>query len=473
MITVGFSTRKHNQPYIDYIQNTVMYKNVEIIEKINNGDKSLSQVYNEIIDESSHDIVVLIHDDLEFDTKNWGDKILKTFQKNNEYGIIGLAGSKYLPETSKWWEVPNTMYGIVNHKHQGKKWTSTYSPHSNSIIDTVLLDGLFLALDKTKIKEKFDETIPGFHFYDLGFTVKNFLSDVKIGVTTSVRVTHLSIGQTNQQWEDNRILFSEKYKNILPIDITKKNRSETFIFCHDQNLILDFEKNQKFKNLNNYTYVFLGYNDIEKIIDLPNLIVARNLKFNIENYPLFTSFTGWYALWKNNLINSDFVNMFEYDVILDNKFEQHHSRFYEKNVEMIGYVPFPMSNMHFINYDRWVEYIIPAIKQIYKFDIKRHFNIILSTNPQSLWSSTSNTTFRKDIFEEYMKWMEPIIPFIKDTETSGHAHERSITFFVHQKKKKQILTKDLLRHLQLDSHKTQGHQVDETESHKLLINNIK
>lgn len=95
MITIGFSTRKHNQDYIDYIQKTSMFKEVEIIEKVNNGDKSLSQVYNEIINESSNDIIVLLHDDLEFDTKNWGDKLLKGFQKNPEYGIVGKEQSFY------------------------------------------------------------------------------------------------------------------------------------------------------------------------------------------------------------------------------------------------------------------------------------------------------------------------------------------------------------------------------------------
>ena len=167
MITVGFSTREHNQDYIDYIQKTVMYKDVEIIEKVNNGEKSLSQTYNEIIDESSNDIVVLIHDDLEFDTKNWGDKLLKCFNKNPEFSILGLAGTKYLPSSGRWWDVPENMFGIVNHKHEGKKWTSSYSKNLNqSVEETVIVDGLFIAFNKTKIKHKFDESVEGFHFYD-------------------------------------------------------------------------------------------------------------------------------------------------------------------------------------------------------------------------------------------------------------------------------------------------------------------
>ena len=57
----------------------------EVIQKINNGEKSLSVVYNEIISESKNDIVVLCHDDLYFDTKSWGKKVSKLLQASN-YG---------------------------------------------------------------------------------------------------------------------------------------------------------------------------------------------------------------------------------------------------------------------------------------------------------------------------------------------------------------------------------------------------
>ena len=199
MITIGFSTREDNPKYIEYLQKTCMYKQVEIIQKINNGEKSLSEVYNEIIDESTNEIVVLLHDDLEFDTKNWGDKLLKVFEKNPEYSILGLAGTKYLDQSAKWWTVPATMFGIVNHKHEGKKWTSTYSPDmGQKVEETIIIDGLFIAIKKSEIKHMFDTQIPGFHFYDLGFSLPNHLDGVKVGVTSFVRVTHLSIGQTNQ-----------------------------------------------------------------------------------------------------------------------------------------------------------------------------------------------------------------------------------------------------------------------------------
>ena len=103
MITIGYSTRKNNPEYQEILKKSCGLKNVEIIEIVNDGVMSLPEAYNKILKESSNNIVVLCHDDLEFDTNNWGNKLLKHYSKNPEYGIIGMAGSKYLPESSKWW----------------------------------------------------------------------------------------------------------------------------------------------------------------------------------------------------------------------------------------------------------------------------------------------------------------------------------------------------------------------------------
>ena len=234
MITIGYSTRKTNPEFIDYLQKTSMYKEVEIIEKVNNGEKSLSQVYNEILNESKHDIVVLCHDDIEFDTNKWGDKLLKIFSKNPEYGIIGVAGTTDLVN-GRWWTIKKSMNGIVSHKHEGKKWTNYYSQDQNDKIkDVVVIDGLFICVDKRKLKHSFDESFDGFHFYDLAFCFPNYLDGVKIGLTTSIRLTHLSVGQTNEQWEINKLKFEEKYKDSLPVRLTdNKTPEEKLIFNPD------------------------------------------------------------------------------------------------------------------------------------------------------------------------------------------------------------------------------------------------
>ena len=222
MITIGFSTRKIDDNFVELLKKSSGISNPEIIPVENNGQFSLTEVYNKILNDSKNDIVILCHDDIYFDSKNWGQKILNHFKRNPDYGVLGLAGSTQLPSSAKWWEDFSKMRGIVNHEHGGKKWESKYSPSlGNQIDDTVLVDGLFIVINKNNIKKNFNEEIKGFHFYDVDFSFRNFIDDVKIGVMYDVRVTHKSIGETNEQWEKNREVFAEKYKDILPVKIKR------------------------------------------------------------------------------------------------------------------------------------------------------------------------------------------------------------------------------------------------------------
>lgn len=268
MITIGFSTRKHNQEYIDYLQKTSGLKNVEVIQKVNNGEKSLSTVYNEILSESKNDIVVLCHDDLEFDTKEWGRRLLKHFDKS-DFGVLGVAGTTEIPESGMWWQDKRKMIGIVNHKHEGKKWESKYSKSwGDEINECCFVDGLFIAINKPKLKEGFDESVDGFHFYDVHFSVNNFLKGVKIGVIYNIRLTHLSIGQTNQKWEENRKIFEENYKDNLPIK---------------SNLNIDYTiKDFKFLKKYNLKIIINSSDDIEHTKRVLNKITS----FNIPNYSI-------------------------------------------------------------------------------------------------------------------------------------------------------------------------------------------
>jgi pyruvyltransferase len=228
MITIGFSSKKVDNNFVEYIRKSCGLQKVEIIPFENPGTHSLSEAYNIILEQSSNDIVVLCHDDIYFEKDNWGNKVLKHFKRNSEYGIIGAAGSKYMPRSGKWWEVQTEMFGIVNHEHEGKKWTSKYSESKdNKLDDTVIVDGLFIAINKKNIKKTFNTDVTGFHFYDVDFCFRNFIEGVKVGVFYDIRITHKSIGMTNEQWELNRQQFAKTYEDKLPIllptTFSKKN----------------------------------------------------------------------------------------------------------------------------------------------------------------------------------------------------------------------------------------------------------
>lgn len=217
MITAVYCTRESNPKHTsEIIKSSGLGKHIEVIEIVNNGE-ALTKAYNRGLAQAKNDIVVFLHDDIEFDNTGWGNKILKHFENNPEFGILGLAGTTDLPETGRWWDDRSKMVGIVNHKNEGKKWESRYSKSwNNEITEVITVDGLFFAVHRGRINNTFDENIEGFHFYEIDFVFGNYISGVKVGVMYNIRVTHRSVGMTNQQWEDNRLKFIEKYSNHLP-----------------------------------------------------------------------------------------------------------------------------------------------------------------------------------------------------------------------------------------------------------------
>jgi hypothetical protein len=251
---------------------------------------------------------------------------LKLFSKNNDYGIIGLAGTTWLPKSGMWWEDRTKMFGIVNHKQGEKKWESKYSNSlENNLKSVILVDGLFIAINKTKIKKSFDESVEGFHMYDVNFCVRNFLNNVKIGVTTNIRVTHLSVGMTNDQWEKNRNIFAEKYEEKLPLKVKfDKNDILKILFITD-NLVNNSFLSKILELDNNMTKHILINKSTKDSLKLCN---KKNISvFDKKNIPGLKIGDGKWLINNNGKLEpsqKDFLynisNIF-YDIIISDSLE--------------------------------------------------------------------------------------------------------------------------------------------------------
>jgi glycosyltransferase involved in cell wall biosynthesis len=196
------------------------HPNTEILMYENDGQMSLTQVYNKGLKESVNDIVVFMHDDLILETPNMTPKIVKLFEKHPNYGIIGIAGTDKLT-SGMWWQNRENMFGVVGHIHEGKRHVNHYSKgvFNDVLKDVVIVDGLFFMVRKSLLKKEFNEQFEGFHFYDISFCVENQFEGVKIGLTTKLGVTHKSVGITNKQWEKNKLLFEALFEKRLPLTI--------------------------------------------------------------------------------------------------------------------------------------------------------------------------------------------------------------------------------------------------------------
>ena len=218
-ITIVYSTREKNQEYINHVRKMFSHPKNQILIYENKNEFSLTELYNKGIDESVNNIICYIHDDLVLDSNNITKRLNRLFDTHPSYGVIGLAGTDIL-SNGMWWSDSTKMYGQVKHMHEGKIHRNDYSgTFGDTLKEVVTIDGLFFAIDKSKIKHRFDEDFKEFHFYDLSFCVPNFLDGVKIGVTTKILVTHLSIGETNKQWDKNKLFFEAKYYQSFPITV--------------------------------------------------------------------------------------------------------------------------------------------------------------------------------------------------------------------------------------------------------------
>lgn len=219
-VSVVIPTREIDENYLKHVSKMFSHPKTEIIVYENNGEKSLPQIYNQGLNESTNDIVVFMHDDLILETSNITPKIIKLFDKHLDYGIIGLAGTDNLL-SGMWWQDRTSMYGVVGHENEGKRHVNHYSKgdYSEKLKEVVVIDGLFMMIHKGRIKHKFNEQFEGFHFYDLPICLENHLNGVKVGVTTKIRVTHKSIGMVNKKWEKNKLLFEALYESNFPLTL--------------------------------------------------------------------------------------------------------------------------------------------------------------------------------------------------------------------------------------------------------------
>ena len=243
-IIVVFSSHlgdEKNNEFIDHIHKTIGVKH-DVVCYTNYNQYSLSEIYNKAIDEYKSDdvIMVFLHPDLIIKINNWGKILLNHFNHSN-YSIIGIAGSSYM--SGVWWSDPSKMVGVVEHSDNLNTWVSEYSNEFNGIRPVLTIDGLFMAFDPNKIKCKFNENYGKFHYYDQAFALDNYLALCNIGVITSIRVLHKSVGQVNESWEENRLKFVKEY--ALPMRHVSEDKLRVLICCQ-------FFKNYTGSEMSNY-----------------------------------------------------------------------------------------------------------------------------------------------------------------------------------------------------------------------------
>jgi len=219
-ITLGYCSQKDDQQFFEEKITKNCGCDIDIFPMI--GYDSICKAYNEVIEESENDLIVLCHNDINILTNNWGIIINDIFDRHEELAIIGNVGSNKF-DGEGWLGKNAVALGclIQNYKLQAKSNSLLiFSPQfiNDDYVRSTTIDGMFIAFKKSRIKERFDENIEGFHYYDICFALDNYLKNVVVGVTCKLLIEHNSEGFFNQQWHDlHDGYIKDKYNKILPI----------------------------------------------------------------------------------------------------------------------------------------------------------------------------------------------------------------------------------------------------------------
>ena len=245
----------------------------EIIKIDNTVEQlSLTQAYNKGAKKSQFPNLVFVHEDVEFMNSCWDESLLKLLE-NNEIGLIGIAGSTYLPSTPSGWYLPDEKHNKV-FIHQGFKYKKApvrFDNQGEDLTPVYLLDGVFLAMRKDVwIEFPFNERLRGFHAYDVDIC-QRVCSKYQNLFTKQIELFHKSEGKVDKSYFEALI----NYKSFFwQYKYNKRNKELEFSILKSLYLQLRvyYSRNESKEKLKHYVKVnsigLIKYLNFNKLIEL-------------------------------------------------------------------------------------------------------------------------------------------------------------------------------------------------------------
>ena len=223
----------------------------EIIQQWNPGIIGICEAYNKGAEKAKYENLLFIHEDVLFETDDWGKTLIDYLQIDN-IGCIGVAGaSKKTRFPIAWWDFKDYVKRNYN---QADNRNTKSKPRLNKVSEIKLIDGVFIAVQKKVWKEinfNSSENI-SFHGYDIEFSL-DVSKKHQNYIIPDIIITHYSEGSPNKDWfleliriynknkkySDNLKLEESYYsielflKYMRSFDLSKKEKMKYFSYFYN------------------------------------------------------------------------------------------------------------------------------------------------------------------------------------------------------------------------------------------------
>jgi hypothetical protein len=188
---------------------------------------------------------------------------------------------------------------------------------------------------------------------------------------------------------------------------------KSFIFAHSQEIIERAISEDRYRALDNVQYVLVGDGQCSN----DSVLVARDQKYNVEQYDNACAYSGWIMLAKNNYIdNDDFVYLFEYDTIVSESVGLIQD-------EVVGFFALPSSHYMFFDWQ-------PELKEGVHKIINGIWHDADSLFKLQYVPMTSNMAMKGKWLKVIAMELENALSIIGDSPFLGHILERLVVFIL-------------------------------------------
>ncbi|EJL67642.1 glycosyltransferase [Chryseobacterium populi] len=232
----------------------------EIIKIDNPGLMGICEAYNKGAEKARFDCLLFTHEDILFNTGSWGERLIKHLDVPHS-GIIGLAGSSYVPVAPSSWTV-SEKYNSVNILQGNKKNTDSYliKTTKENRNPVYAVDGVFLAIKRENFNQyKFDDALKGFHGYDLDLSLR-VSKHLQNYVIDDILIQHFSSGNLDKKWLDANITVKQKTGSRFQRKIDRKTEEKVFLsFLYKYFEYYPVDKKNILFTLKFYPYKYLSF----------------------------------------------------------------------------------------------------------------------------------------------------------------------------------------------------------------------
>lgn len=228
MISVIVSTYKPDllQKFSKSLAQTIGVE-YELITIQNERKYSLCEAYNTGIAQAKYDYYCFVHDDVFFETNNWGKRLISVMESDLMIGLIGVAGIKFKSSyPSGWGQSPaltrfrrGHIFQLIADRNEYVYFDFDENSSKKEIEDVVCIDGVFMFSKKEVLQKcRFDEKLlTSFHGYDIDFSLQVFFTGYRVVVDRMIVLYHASFGNYDKNNTIANRNIVKKWWSKLPV----------------------------------------------------------------------------------------------------------------------------------------------------------------------------------------------------------------------------------------------------------------